>query len=168
MSEKEDVFSSKIKYNGVFSFSDFYKFCYEWLLEEAGLNPVAEEKYSEKISGDSKEIDFEWKGEKKVDDYFKYEVKVIVKILGLTKVEITQDGNKIKSNKGNIEMKIKGILVRDYDGKFETSATKKFMRKVYEKWIIVSRVKEVAGKLAETCDDFLSQAKAYLDLTGRK
>ena len=167
MSEKEDVFSSKIKYNGIFSFPDLYKFAYDLLAEEGGLS-VAEEKYAEKISGDSKDIDFEWKGSRKVDDYFKHEIKVSVKVIGLTKVEITQDGNKIKSNKGSIEIKIKGTLVKDYDGKYETSASMKFMRAIYEKWIIASRLNEIGDKLAGVCDDFLAQTKAYLDLSGKK
>jgi hypothetical protein len=168
MAEKEDVFSSKVKYNGIFPFSDFYKFCYDWLLDEAGM-PMAEEKYAEKISGESKDIDFEWKGSKKVDDYFKYELKVKFKIIGLTKVEIKDaEGKTLKSNKGSIEIGIKGTLVRDYEGKFDTSPMYKFMRRVYDKWILVSRVKEVEGKLVDTCNDFLEQAKAYLDLAGRK
>ena len=49
MAEKDTVFSSTVKYKGIFSFRDFYKFCYEWLTEETGLNPFSEEKYSEKI-----------------------------------------------------------------------------------------------------------------------
>ena len=168
MAEKEDIFSSKVKYNGIFPFSDFYKFCYDWLSEEGALG-LAEEKYSEKISGEAKEIDFEWKGSKKIDDYFKYEVKIKVKIIGLTKIEIKDaEGKTLKSNKGNIDIGVKGTLVRDYDGKFDVSPTYKFMRRVYDKWILVSRVKEVEDKLIKLCNDFLEEAKAYLDLAGRK
>jgi len=43
MVEKETVFSSKIRYNGFFSFSDFYNFCHSWLTEETGLD-IAETK----------------------------------------------------------------------------------------------------------------------------
>ena len=64
-------------------------------------------------------------------------------------------------------MKVKGVLVRDYDGKFESSASRKFYRSVYEKWIIPSRIEEFEEKVAVGCDTFLSQVKAFLDLEGK-
>lgn len=167
MAEKESVFSSKIKYTGLFSFSNLYQFCYDWLTEEFGLD-VAETKYSEKIKGDSKDIEIDWKCFDKVTDYFAFEVKVSFMILGLKEVEVVRDGNKTKTNKGMIELKCKGSLVRDYDGKFETTPFKKFMRSVYEKWIITSRIDQFEEKLIGDCDEFLGQTKAFLDLEGKR
>ncbi len=167
MAEKEQIFSSKIKSKGFFDFPEFYKFCYLWLNEEKEFD-LAETAYKEKIKGDAKEIDIEWKGSSKRTDYFKFEIKVEFKILGLTDVEIVKDGIKIKTNNGEVELKIKGTLVRDYDGKFEKSSTQKFLRSVYEKWIIPSRIDEYETKLISTCDEFLSQAKAFLDLSGKR
>jgi hypothetical protein len=167
MPEKDTIFSSKAKYNGIMDFPEFYKFCYNWLVEEAGLN-VVEEKYAEKITGDSKNIDIAWAGSKKITDYFKEEVKVSFQIIGLTKIEIVKDGRKVKTNNGSVEIKIKGTLIRDYEGKFETTPTKKFMRSIYEKWVIPSRLNEFEGKIVGDCDEFLSQTKAFLDLEGKK
>jgi len=65
-------------------------------------------------------------------------------------------------------LSIKGTLVRDYDGKFETTAFRKFLRAIYEKWVIASRITEYEDKIAGACDEFLEQAKAYLDLEGKK
>ncbi len=167
MAEKDTIFSSKISYSGVFPFSDFYKFCYNWLSDEAGLE-VDEKEYSEKLSGDSKNIDIKWGGSKKFTDYFKFETKIEFKITGLKKVKIKQGGAEIGSNQGKVDVKMKGILVKDYDGKFELTGFKKFLRGAYEKYIIPSRVKEYEGKVAGSCDEFLSQSKAYLDLEGKK
>lgn len=167
MAEKETVFSSKTKYNGVLSFKDFYQFCYDWLTDEFGLF-VIEKKYAEKIDGNVKSIDIEWEGVDKVTDYFKFSVKVVYKIRGLEKVEITQNGNKIKADKGAVEIAVKGTLVRDYDGKFEKGAIRKFLRAIYEKWVIPARVEQFEDKLIGDCDEFLAQAKAYLDLEGKR
>jgi len=167
MAEKDKLFSSKIKFNGIVNFADFYKFCYEWLRDETGLN-MAETKYAEKIGGDSKNIDIDWNGSKEMTDYFKFEAKVSFRIIGLTNIEVTQDGKKIKTNKGSIEVSISGNLVRDYKGKFEKSGFQKMLRGMYEKSIIASRVEEYQGKIIGDCDEFLAQAKAYLDLTGKK
>jgi hypothetical protein len=167
MPEKEQVFSSKVKYDGLLNFSELYKFCYDWLTEERGLN-ISETAYKEKIKGDSKELNIDWEGGAKATDYFKFSVKVSFTVIGLKDVEIVKNGVKTKMNQGSVEVKIKGTLVRDYNGKFETTATQKFMRSVYEKWIIPSRIDEYEGKLIGICDEFLSQTKAFLDLSGKR
>lgn len=167
MAEKNTLLKNKVKYNGIFSFSDFYNFCYRWLTEETDLI-IFENKYEEILTGDSKNIQIEWTGSKKLTDYFKFEIKVKFRILGLTKVEITQNGTKVETNKGSVEIKVEGIIVKDYEGKFETTAFLKFLRSIYEKWIITSRINEFEIKIIEDSDEFLSQAKAYLDLEGKR
>jgi hypothetical protein len=167
MAEKDKVFSSKIKFKGIFDFSEFYKFCYEWGRDEMGLS-LSEDKYSEKISGDSKDIEVEWTGTRDITDYFKFEANISFRVIGLTNVEITQDGRKIRTNKGSVEVSIKGILVRDYKGKFEKTAMQKVLRGIYEKSVIPSRVGEYKDKIINDCDEFLAQAKAYLDLLGKR
>ena len=167
MAEKETIFSSAVKYVGIFSFKDFYKFCYEWITEEMDID-LSETKYEEKLKGEEKEIIVEWEGGRELTDYFRFDIKAIFEIRGLKNVEVMQSGKKIKTNDGSIKLKMKGILVRDYKGKFEMSAFNKFLRSIYEKWVITARIDEYQGKIAGYCDEFLSQAKAYLDLEGKK
>ncbi len=167
MSEKDKIYASKVKYGGIFSFPDFYKFCYEWLRDELGFI-VAEDQYVEKIKGDAKDIEFKWTATKEVTDYFKFEVKVDFRILGLKKVEVIQNNVKVKTNEGSVEIKCSGTLIRDYNAKFETNAFQKILRSIYEKWIITSRINDYQDKLAGDCDEFLAQVKAYLDLEGKK
>src|SRR4030042_6064776 len=112
MVEKDKIFSSKVKYEGVMDFKEFYKFCYKWLTEETELDLV-ENKYSEKITGDAKGIKVEWTGTRKVTDYFKFQIEVKFEVLNLTNIEITREGKKIKMNNGIVEMTVKGTLLRD-------------------------------------------------------
>ena len=167
MVERDTIFSSKTTYNGIFNFGEFYNFCYAWLNEEMGLI-IMEKKYSEKLTGEAKLIEIKWEGFKEMTDYFKMEVKVDFRINNLTKVEMNQGGVKINTNRGSVEMKITGMLAKDYKGKFETSAFRKFLRSTYEKWVIPSRIEEFQGKIAQECDEYLNQVKAYLDLEGKR
>lgn len=167
MAEKDKIYSSKIKYAGIFNFSEFYRFAYDWMVEETGL-VVMEDKYIERLNGDSKNIDIEWTGIRKVTDYFKFEVKILFRIIALKKVEVVQNNTKVKTNEGSVEVKCAGTLIRDYQGKFEKSAFQKFLRAIYEKWIITARVADYEDKLAGNCDELLAQLKAYLDLEGKK
>ena len=166
MPEKESVFSSKMKYAGIFSFRDFYKFAYDWLKEEASLK-VIEDVYEEKIKGVEKEVLIKWTGAKKVTDFFKFQVEVEIKIKNLKEVEVLKEGIKVKTNDGRLTIEVEGILIKDYEGKFETSGFLKFLRGVYEKWIIPSRIDEFSDKLTDICNNFLLQSKEYLDLEGK-
>ncbi len=168
MAESDTIFNSKIKYNGIFDFGEFYQFCYDWLMEETQLDFLAEEKYSEKLEGNGKNIDIEWSGERKMSDFFKTKFKVKFKIINLQKIEVNKGGVKVNTNKGTVEISIKGILVRDYQGKFERNAFQIFLRTSYEKWIIPGRIDQMEGKLFGDCDEFLAQAKAFLDLEGKR
>jgi phosphopantetheine adenylyltransferase len=167
MAEKDTIFSSKVTNTGIFSFPDLYRFCYDWLTDEAQLK-IIEEKYAEKLMGDAKNIEVIWKGLREITDYFKYEVKIAFRVLGMKKVEINQGGAKISTNKGSVEVKVSGTLIRDYQGKFEKSAIQKFLRGIYDKWIIPGRIEQYGGKLIGDCDGFLQQVKAYLDLESKK
>jgi len=168
MVEKDTVFNGKTKYEGIFSYKDFYKFCYDWLLEETELDPLMEKEYAEKIKGPTKEVKIKWEGYKKVTDYFKFTIKVEFHILNMSEVEVNQGGKKAKMNKAEVKLTVKGVLERDYDGKFETSGYRKFLRAVYEKWIIPSRILEFEDKLAGKCDEFVLQARSFLDLEGKR
>jgi hypothetical protein len=167
MAESEEVFSGTVKYTGIYSFKEFYKFSYDWLLEELSFD-VQEGEYGEKIVGDGKDVKIKWKAEKKVTDYFKFIIKVTFEILGQKEVEANRDGVKVKTNKGELKIKIKGELQRDYDSKFEQNAFTKFWRSIYDKYIIPARIKQYENDLIGKCDGFANEMKAFLALEGRK
>lgn len=167
MSEKDQIFSSNIKYTGVFNFSNFYKFCYDWLVEQTEVI-VAETKYSEKLKGTEKDIEIEWDCTAKITDYFKKQIKIKFVIRGLKKVDVVQNGKTISTNEGEVKIDVKGILIRDYEGRYEVSPFYKFLRVTYDKWIVPSTIEQMKDKVVGNCLEFLAQSKAYLDLEGKK
>ena len=169
MAEKDSIYSTSLKAkNVVFDFGEYYKFCYDWLMKEIILNSFAEKVYSEKISGDSKEVEVKWEGSKKISDYFRLDVKVEMRILGLKKVEVTKaDGSKKKADQAmENKITIKGVLVRDYQGKFEKTPFLKFLRGMYERWIVPERINQVEAKIVGDLEEFTGQIKAYQALEG--
>jgi len=167
MAERSQLFSSKVKHRGIFNFADFYKFCYDWLTQETALD-IAEKKYIEKIGGDSKEIEIEWEGSRKLSDYFKFESKVKIKIDGMKKVNVKQGEANVQMDSGTIEVEAKGSIVKDYQAKFENNAFNKFLRGIYERYVIAANIEATEDKIMSDCDEFLGQVKAYLDLEGKR
>ncbi|MBU0466696.1 MAG: hypothetical protein KJ718_05535 [Nanoarchaeota archaeon] len=166
MAEKEQILKEKVEHSGLFDFSSLYSFAHSWFKE--GQFGVNEEKYAEKTSGSSRDIDVEWNVTKDVTDYFKFEYKVKFEAKGLTDVEVEIDGEKKAMNKGKLSVEITGTLILDRDSKWDSSPFSRFMRDVYNKYIIPSRVNNMKGELGQCAKGFKEEVKAFLEMVGRQ
>ena len=166
MADKDLVIKEKVEHSGLFSFPSFYSYAHSWFKDER--YGVEEEKYSEKISGNKKSIDIEWKATKTLSDYFKIEFKVKFEILDLTEVEVETDGEKKKMNQGKVSVEIKGALIRDPESKWEATPFYRFIREVYSKYVIPARVEATKDLVKTDTVKFKEQLKAFLELSGRR
>ena len=96
MVEKETIIREQFKYTGLGNFKNCYKYAYDWLLGEQYT--VIEEKYIEKVSGNEKEIEVQWKADRKLTDYFRIALGIRWHILAMTDVEVEMNGKKKKMN----------------------------------------------------------------------
>ena len=165
MAEKNTVFKEVLKHKGTWNFTDLYNLSFSFLKDEGYT--VKENNYTEKISGFGKEIVIEWDAGKKVTDYFKNHIKVKWHVLGLKDTEAEQDGKKISTNKGEVKITIEGMLERDYEDRWENKMFYKFMRSVYDKYIIRTTTDEYEDRLTGVAVKFVAELKAFLQLAGR-
>lgn len=166
MAEKKKVYEEKIKYDGPFDFKDTYSFIYS-ILSDWGYG-VAEKEYSEKSKGDSKELEIKWEANRKVTDYFKFQLKVEWRILGLKKGEFVKDGKKVTKDSGSLEIKLVGILIRDYQDKWSDTPFLAFLRRIYEKFVIKSEIEEHENEVEKEVREAVDQTKAFLVLESRR
>ena len=106
-----------------------------------------------------------WAPEKEVTDYFKFVINVEIFILGLVPTEIERDGKKEKTNEGNLRMKIRAEVVKDYEERWEKKPMSKFMRGIYEQYIIRNTVDEYEERLVTEATNFSNEVKAFLELS---
>jgi hypothetical protein len=165
MVEKDNVFKGKIKNTGLFDFKEFYRFCYTWLVDEGYF--LVEKSYSEKVGATGKEIEIEWNATRKVSDYFRNNLKIKWRILGMTNVEVDDNGKKLKMNKGQVEISVDAVLEKDWEHRWENSAFLKFLRGMYDRYIIRSRIEQYEVKIFAEGDEFLAQAKSFLAIEGK-
>jgi hypothetical protein len=71
MVEKETIVKEKIKYGGLGDIKEAYKFARDWFWKEEFS--LVEDVYTEKVSGNKRDIYFEWKATREVSDYFNFE-----------------------------------------------------------------------------------------------
>ena len=167
MAEKDLITKEKVEYSGIFSFSGLYGFVHSWLKDQEDYI-VGEDKYSEKVSGNSREISVEWSANKRMGDYFKSDIKIEFKVTDLTDVEVEIDGSKKRMNKGKVAVELKGALVKDYSSKWEDKPMNKFLREVYNKYIIPQRVDNMEGKVAGDVKTLKEEIKSYLEISGKR
>jgi len=160
--EKDKVCGGSTKYSGFFDFKQAYNFLYSWFSDYE--YDIEENSYSEKIKPEGKEIVIEWTAERDITDYFRFVVKVKWLIVGMT----SQDVGGKKLNKGEIRLDITGYLVKDYDKKWESTAFSKFLRGVYDRYIIKGRIEEYEDRISEEVDEALAQIKSFLALEARR
>ena len=165
MAEKKEVYKQKLKQKGFWNYTDYYNFCFEWLKDD-GYN-VQEKEYTEKLSSFGKELIIKWEASKKVTDYFKNVIEVKWHVLGMKDAEVEQDGKKVSTNKGEVSIEVTANLVRDYEERWEVKPFWKFLRGVYEKYIIRTTKKEYEDDLEDTAKDYISDMKAFLQIGGR-
>ena len=166
MAERDLLLKEKFDHTGIFDFGAFYSFAHSWFKEEG--YSVDEDKYSEKVSGNSRDIIIEWTIVKRLSDYFKIEHKVRFMIEKLTDVEVEINGTKKKMNKGKVEMEIKANLVSDPESKWDKTPFYRFIRDIYSKYIIPSRIDSLKNKTTDDARKFKEELKYYLELIGRR
>jgi len=166
MVEKDKITEEKVKRSGIFDFKEIYQFVYRWLRDED--YDVEEKKYIEEVTGDSKKVEIKWEATKKITDYFKIELKLEWRIIGLVNVEVERNGKKVKMNNGSFEVKIIGTLIRDYQSSWDRNPTYKFFRGIYDKYIIIGVVKKYEIRVFKEVEDLAEQIKAFLTIEGMK
>lgn len=160
MPQKKDVYKEKLTQVGYWDYAEVYNMLYNWL-KDRGYNLV-EANYKEKLSGGGKEIIIKWEAGKKITDYFKYMIILDWHILGMKDAEVEIDGKKVKTNKGELEIKFTGRIIKDYEKRWEDKPVHKFLRGIYENYVIRSTIEEYEDDLQAKTKELVSDLKAFL------
>ena len=166
MAEKSSVFKQKLKHKGFFNFNELYNFCYSWMIDEG--YQLSEDEYSEKLASNGKEVVIKWVAKKKITDYFRNFIELKWRIIGLNDAEVDIGGKKDKTNKGDLSIEFSADLERDWDDKWAGKPFNKFLRGIYDKYVIKTTVDEYEERLKERVSEFFNQVKGFLLLEGQK
>jgi len=163
MSVEKSLVKQEIKKTGFWKFSDLYTFCFDAFRDEG--YKLIEKKYTEKIKTEGKEIIIEWECKKKISDYFRYVVKLDWHILGMKDAEVERDGKRESTNKGEVKIKFDAILERDYEDNWDKKPFWKFMRGIYDKYVIRTTIDEYEKELFKDAMSIIKDVKSFLELS---
>jgi ABC-type Fe3+-citrate transport system substrate-binding protein len=88
-------------------------------------------------------------------------------ILGMKDAEIEVDGKKVSTQKGEVEIIFKANLIKDYEKRWEDKPFWKFLRSVYEKYVVRETVDEYEDDVEDEAKEMISEFKAFLNIPGR-
>ena len=165
MSEKDSIYKGRIIQKGIFNFKDVYEFLYNYLTDEN--YDISETKYVEKLEGSTKNLEIIWNATKEVSDYFKFEITATWSVLGLKKVKVKKDDQEIIMDSGSIEIKFTASIVKDYENRWENNPPLKFIRGMYDRYIIRSRIDSYEVKIWEEINELVAQTKSFLAIEGQ-
>jgi hypothetical protein len=136
-----DVGKISVKVEQPFHFKNLYQYMHLWLVENGfesadGDGDKWETFYLEKI-GQVKEYWVEWDMVKNIhkNKYYNYKLNVKMHLLGMKKIEVMQEGHKVKLDHGEIEIIIDGKIQTDLEGKWKKHWFLKNFKKVYDERI---------------------------------
>ena len=159
--EEEDVLHIKTLYENL----------HDWLLEENfedvdGFGDKFEQLYWERITASgAKEHHIWWRVVKYPDGkgYYRYFVRIEFQSLNTKDVEIMHKGQKVKTNKSDLIMRMEGILQLDYQDKFKNSMLKG-MEEFYRKKFYEEKKEQHRDELYNTMYRLSARIKAYLKM----
>ena len=148
--KKNNIFSlfptfnpMRIKYKDIFGMKPFYEALHEWMMEygwkdneeTSAAGDHWESYYGERIGqGGAREIWIQWRVQKTPPEgrgRLKYFIDMDLHCLALVDTEVIVEGRKIKTNKGEVEMMIRGFIQEQYKEKFSKNFILKNLTKFF-------------------------------------
>lgn len=180
MAEDVDVVKLAIKYKDVFNFDELYKLMHLWLKENSWVDPVFtfpefkegeghEISYLEKdTASGAKDQIIVWELEKIPHNspYFKYKLKIEFKTIQLKPVEIVHEDQKVKAHLGELGLEMKGVLVLDYQDKWDENGFLKSFHPLWKKRIYKKQIGDHKDELQKDVENLHGAIKRYLNLKG--
>lgn len=162
MSMKDFIATAiKVKQKSIFDLDELYLLLYKWF-ELYGYD-FQEQEYRDIAKAGKKDLEVRWYAEKKIDDYIKFVIKISFMVVGMEDIELEEEGVKRKSKKGTVEFRFDAYLLKDYEDRWAGAALK-FLRDVYDKYVIKGRIESLETELQGELYKFIDEIKAFLNM----
>jgi len=119
---------------------------------------VVDAEHTEAVKSSGKEIIIVWKPTKNVNDYVQFQFEFEISISKEFDVLVEEDGRKVKKQQGDMEIRFKNAMSKNYRQTFR-GAGKEFLRRTYEKYLIRSELDDYRKKLGIEGEEFWTLIK---------
>ncbi len=149
----------KVSFTGLFDSERLYQQLYAWF-KKHGFT-WKEVDYKDVKEGGTRKVMIKWQADKPANDYILYRIETDLVLSGLADVLV----GKKKKSQGTVSLKFVAYLVADYEDEWKKGALLKFLREVYDKFVMGSRHAQFKNDLKEEVRNLVDEIKTYLQLT---
>ncbi|MBS3163178.1 hypothetical protein J4427_00625 [Candidatus Woesearchaeota archaeon] len=153
----------KVKYSGIFDLNDMYrkmKFWLEW--HNYGPEKGMEKMYIERIKPNGKQVEIKWVATDEASSYVNKVIEVTFFVIGLESIELEKEGKKIKTKKGDIEMRFTAYLVLNVDDKLGEDLS--MTNKIYKRFVLKKNIDSYKIDLYDDLIEFQDEVKGFLTM----
>lgn len=168
----KEMASYELSYKDVFHMGNLYNGMYEWFKNngyKSADGGEAEQLYFEIVSpqgGSSHHI--WWRLVKEVHQYYRIFFKVDISTINMQEVEVMWNNQKVKTNKGDITLRVNVYLQWDPNDIIKNHWFLKHFEKNLQNKTFENINKSSAGALDGDAEGFREYVKQYLQLKGQK
>lgn len=156
------VDGEKIIYKGLFDFKELYNVIDAFLWQKGFDKRIR--KNEEQVSADGKYVNTIIQPWKKVTEYIKHEIKLVITVHH-AKEEIREiDGIKKKLTNGVVDISFFAYLCTDYEGRWEQRAEYFFLRTIFDRFVYKMQNQSSSGTLRNDTKLLKGEVEAFLNL----
>ena len=153
----------KLDYEGPFSAAELYKLIDEWLRERA--YDKVEKASTEYVRPEGKYVELWLEPDKIVNDYVKYMIRLRLTMSALKEIEFERaPGRRERINSGKLSLVFDGILVTDWQAKWERRPFLFFLRVAADKFLYKMYTGRYEAAIKKDVADLHLAIKTFLNL----
>ena len=168
--DTDEIATLKVNYKDVLDLKYLYLLMHEWLVEE-GYAPSDDSAFEEIFYYQKEDPNagnfyhFKWRFDKNPPNtsLWKYQLEVDTMVLTMKDVELAVKGKKVKAQKGEVEVSIKGLIKSDPNNKFDNKLLKPFKTYIFKK-LLRKQSDHYADTLKTDLIRFQEAIKSYLKI----
>ena len=163
MSEQKIIVDeSAIEYEGLFDLKELYALVDDYLKQK---NYDKVEKMNKEFVGpNGKEVYYILTPYMSISDFVRKILKIDFTAKDVKDVEVEIDGSKRRMQQGKIKILLSGILMTDYEGRWEQTAFYYFIRTMFNKYVYRQYTEDFEGQLKNDVTMLREQVGALLNL----
>jgi sulfur relay (sulfurtransferase) DsrC/TusE family protein len=163
MTERQIIADNiRLNYTGIFDPKGIMQVIKDWAFDKGYV--VAETSHTESLTDEGKFAEIKLEPFKKLTDYSKSVIKIIITIENSKDTVIEKDKKKIKLYDGTIRFLFDALLDTDYEARWEGKPIFYFIRTVFEKYIYSPFISNAEKQIKADLEYLKTNIKSYLNL----
>lgn len=122
-----------VKHKGYMNYPKLLRTIHNWFTNEEYKFYETKHKYT---GGGEGKYEIEFKGERKINEYVKYHMMIVVRTWEVKQVEVVKEGHKTKTYYGRVHINIIPAYDLDWQGRFGGNRFLQELQKFYHTYII--------------------------------